>query len=122
MVKRRARLAVAAAFTLVELMVSTGVVVLLAAVLFALVSHFTDDMRTVRSTAEKFEASQRAFETLTRRVGQATLNGYWESAVVTGTIRRYQRIFSEDDIYAAEDEAAHLLLPTILHWTDLKSK
>ena len=92
MVKRRARLAGAAAFTLVELLVSTGVVALLAAVLFALVSHFTDDMHAARSTAEKFQTAQRAFEMLTRRVGQATLNSYWESYVVSGTLRRYQRI------------------------------
>ena len=91
MVKRCARLG-AAAFTLVELMVATGVVVLLAAVLFALISHFTENVRTTRSTADELETAQRAFETLTRRVGQATLNSYWESYVVSGSIRRYERI------------------------------
>ena len=88
MVKMRANLA----FTLVELMVATGVVALLAAVLFALLAHFTENVRATRSTAEGLETAQRAFETLTRRIGQATLNSYWESYVVSGTLRRYQRI------------------------------
>ena len=92
MVKRRAKLLDDAGFTLIELMVGTGVVLLLAAVLFALIAHFTEDVRKARSTAEEFEAAQRAFETLTRRVGQATLNSYWESHVVSGTIRRYERV------------------------------
>lgn len=91
MVKRR-KLTGGAAFTLVELMVAMGAVALLAAVLFALISRFTENVRATRSTAEGFAVAQRAFETLTRRIGQATLNSYWESHVVSGTLRRYQRV------------------------------
>ena len=73
--KRRSR----AAFTLVELMVATGVTVILAVALFAFSAQCSESLRAARSAVDEMQVAQRAFETITHRIGQATLNNYWDS-------------------------------------------
>ena len=41
---------------------------------------------------DRFQQAQRAFEALTQRVGQATLNSYWDSYAASSTVRRYRRM------------------------------
>lgn len=67
-----------AAFTLVEMLVSTAI---LAAIVVLLV-RITGDTASIltRTTAkvDQFREARAAFETLTTRLGQATLNTYWD--------------------------------------------
>ena len=86
MVKRHA------AFTLVELMVATAVIALLAGVLLSILSRTSEGVRAARSQVDEFQQAQRAFEMLTHRIGQATLNNYWDSYIVSGTVRSYHRM------------------------------
>jgi uncharacterized protein (TIGR02599 family) len=66
------------AFTLVELLVSMVILVLL---LLMLVSITDSTRRTwiyTTGKVEQFRDSRDAFETMTRRISQATLNTYWD--------------------------------------------
>ncbi len=67
----------ASAFTLVELLVSMAVMTLIMAMMFAILSSI--QTKTTRSTQniEAFRAARNAYESITRRIGQATLNTYW---------------------------------------------
>ena len=92
MVRRRMQLANSAAFTLVEVMVAMCIVMAIVGMLFAIVSRATEGTRAASSRQDQFQQAQGAFETLTRRIGQATLNNYWDSYSVNATVRRYQRM------------------------------
>lgn len=63
-------------FTLVELLVSMTVI----AIMLVVLSQMTNALRTTisRTTSqlEEFRGARNAFETMTRRIGQATLNAY----------------------------------------------
>ena len=63
-------------FTLVELLVSMTVI----AIMLIVLSQMTNALRTTisqtTSQLEEFRDARNAFETITRRIGQATLNAY----------------------------------------------
>ena len=72
------------AFTLVELLVSMVVLTLLL-VLFTQLT--TSTQKTIASTTgrlEEFRGARQAFEAITRRLGQATLNTYWDYSYAAG--------------------------------------
>ena len=76
---KRASHPIAAAFTLVELLVSTT---LIAAIMFLLLSIVDSTQRVWQRTTEKagqFQAARNAFEAMTRQLSQATLNTYWRT-------------------------------------------
>ena len=81
-----------AGFTLVEVLTAAGIVVAMMSMLLAIISHAADSTRAARSDADRFQQAQRAFEALAQRVGQATLNSYWDSYAVSSTVRRYRRM------------------------------
>lgn len=64
-------------FTLVELLVSMAVLTLIMAMMFAVIGSL--QRQTTRSTGniEAFRAARNAFESITRRISQSTLNTYW---------------------------------------------
>ncbi len=67
------------AFTLVEVMISTG---LIAIIMLLLVSTIDQTQRVWRRTTEKtsqFQAARSAFESMNRRLSQATLNTYYRA-------------------------------------------
>jgi uncharacterized protein (TIGR02599 family) len=80
-----------AGFTILELLVATGIMLAIMGVLVGIVSQTADGTRAARSRVDQFGQAQRAFEMLTQRIGQATLNSYWDSYSVSSTVRRYQR-------------------------------
>ena len=80
------------AFTLVEVLIAGGVTLLLAGVLFAVVTQSAESVSAARSNADEFQQAQRAFDTLTFRIGQATLNNYRDSIIVNNRIQPYQRM------------------------------
>jgi len=66
------------AFTLVELMVSTAIISLLMVILTTMVNQFSQTWRYASSKVEAFQAARDGFESMTRKLSQATLNTYWD--------------------------------------------
>ncbi|MEO8353111.1 MAG: prepilin-type N-terminal cleavage/methylation domain-containing protein, partial [Chthoniobacteraceae bacterium] len=67
------------AFTLVEVMVSSVLVVLLMALLLQTVSQAQNLMSRTTAKVNQFKAARNAFEAMTRRLSQATLNTYYRA-------------------------------------------
>ncbi len=64
-------------FTLVEMMVSSGILSLLVLLLVTMTDQTSAIWRRTTGKAEQFRESRAAFETMTTRLAQATLNTYW---------------------------------------------
>ena len=73
------------AFTLVELLVSMAILVMLLIVLVTITNQTSKTWRYTTSKIEQFREARTGFETITRRVGQATLNTYWDYIYNTAT-------------------------------------
>jgi uncharacterized protein (TIGR02599 family) len=71
-------------FTLVELLVSTAVITLLLLILVQMTGQTAATWRYTTGKAEQFREARSAFETMTRRIGQATLNTYLDYTYGTG--------------------------------------
>ncbi len=65
-------------FTLLELMVSMGVLSLIMLLVFQMLSHTQRAWSGSRARLATFKEARVAFESITRRLGQATLNTYWD--------------------------------------------
>ncbi len=72
------RLRAAKAFTLVELMVSMTIIVLLMVMLVQMTNSTSQLWRRTTGKVEQFRAAREGFESMTRQLGQATLNTYWD--------------------------------------------
>ena len=81
-----------AAFTFVEVLVSVSIMLVIVTALLTIMSQTADGTRAARSRVDQFQQAQRAFETLARRIEQATLNSYWNSDTVNGKVLPYQRM------------------------------
>ncbi|MEZ0297358.1 MAG: Verru_Chthon cassette protein C [Candidatus Methylacidiphilales bacterium] len=66
------------AFTLVELMVSMAVLALLLVMLLAIVNQTSATWRFTTARASQFRQAREAFDVISRRLSQATLNTYWD--------------------------------------------
>lgn len=66
------------AFTIVELLVSTAIVALLLVILLSVTSQVTATWRHTSGRTEQFRQARESFDAITRRLGQATLNTYWD--------------------------------------------
>lgn len=67
-----------AAFTLVELLVSMAVLTVLMLILLSMTSATQKTWTYTTGKVEQFREAREAFESLTRRLSQATLNTYWD--------------------------------------------
>jgi len=65
-------------FTLVELMVSTAIIGLIMLVLVQLTNQISQTWRSTTEKIEKFEGARDGFESMTRKLSQATLNPNWD--------------------------------------------
>lgn len=65
-------------FTLAEMLVSSAITVMLAGIMFAVMQQTTTLWRRTAGKVEQFRESRNAFEALTSRLSQATLNAYWD--------------------------------------------
>ncbi len=65
-------------FTLVELLVATSLVVLLLIFLVATTDSTAKTWKYASSKTEQFQEARAAFDTMTRRLSEATLNTYWD--------------------------------------------
>jgi len=75
------------AFTLLELLVASVVLVLILVVLFSIISHTSEVWRRSRGQIEAFQSARNAYELLTRNLSQATLNTYWRYDNATNPAR-----------------------------------
>lgn len=66
------------AFTLVELLVSTGVLSILLVVTMSALETMQRSWRDTKGKVNQFRGARVAFETITRNLSQATLNTYWD--------------------------------------------
>jgi uncharacterized protein (TIGR02599 family) len=66
-------------FTLVEVLVSTALVVLIMSLLLTTVDQTQKIWTRARSKAVQFQAARTAFDAVSRRLAQATLNTYWRA-------------------------------------------
>ena len=66
-------------FTLVELMVSTGLIALLMLLLLGTVDQTQNVWKRTTAKVAQFQASRAAFEAMNRRLSQATLNTYYRA-------------------------------------------
>ena len=79
-----------AGFTLVELMVSAGILSLIVLLLVTMTDQTSSIWRRTTGKAEQFREARAAFETMTTRLSQATLNTYWAYDNPTNP-RKYER-------------------------------
>lgn len=81
-----------AGFTLVEVLVSAGIIVVLMGVLISMTDQTQRLMRATSSKVEQFQGARVAYETMTRRLAQATLNTFWDYRYAkNGLPQSYQR-------------------------------
>lgn len=66
------------AFTLVELLVATTVVMLLLVLLASITDATRKTWAFTQSKIEQFREAREAFDSITRRISQATLNTFWD--------------------------------------------
>ncbi len=67
-----------AGFTMVEMMVSTAVLALLVVLMVGITSQANQIWRRASGKVEQFRETRAAFEAMTTRLAQATLNTYWD--------------------------------------------
>jgi uncharacterized protein (TIGR02599 family) len=75
------------AFTLVEVMVSTVIVVILAGILISATDMTARSFARTSAKIEQFSEARRGFEAMTRRLAEATLNTYFDYYDATGQPR-----------------------------------
>lgn len=82
-------------FTLVELMLSVVLIGLLAVILASMTSATANSWQYTSSKIEQFRSATNAFDTITRRLSQATLNTSWDyhypSGITTQPPDKYVR-------------------------------
>src|SRR5688572_4390908 len=74
-------------FTLVELLVSTTVLTLIVMMLVQITDRTASMWRYTSGKIEQFSSARDGFEALTRQVGQATLNTYYDYYDASGNPR-----------------------------------
>jgi uncharacterized protein (TIGR02599 family) len=66
------------AFTLVELMVATSVLLVICVILLSMIQMISKTWTSTTGKVEQFREAREGFESITRRLSQATLNTYWD--------------------------------------------
>ena len=81
-----------AAFTLVEVIVASGIVVVIMGVLLAMTDQTQRLVKSTSAKVEEFQDARVGFESMTRRLSQATLNAFWDYQTnANGSPTSYQR-------------------------------
>ncbi len=73
-----------AAFTILEMLVASTVLVLLLGVVFSTISQTSTVTHRAASKISSFQAARAAFDLMTEKLSQATLNSYWDYADSNG--------------------------------------
>ena len=69
-----------AAFTLIEMMVATAILLGIAAIMIRTTGEAGQIFKRTAGKVEQFSEARRAYENVTRRLAEATLNTYWDYA------------------------------------------
>lgn len=87
-------------FTLIEVMVATVIVVILTGILISATDMTAKSFARTSSKIEQFSETRRGFETMTRRLAEATLNTYWgyPDGVDKGTNASNQSYIRKSDL------------------------
>ncbi len=86
-------------FTLVELIVSTALIAGIMVLLLGTVDQTQRLWQRQQSKTSQFQSARAAFESMSRRLSQATLNTYWKPhQVVTGTEANNYRFRRQSDL------------------------
>lgn len=72
------RVSGARAFTVLEMLVACVVLAAIGLILVQITDHTAKTWRYTSSKSEQFQEARTAFETMTNRISQATLNTYWD--------------------------------------------
>ena len=99
-------------FSLLELIVSIAVLALIMVVVFEIVGATRNAFSQSRAKTSQFRTARTAFEAMSRRVGQAVLNTYWDYDDPE-TPQRYQRQ-SELHFVAGPTGTSNGLIPELL--------
>ena len=83
-----------AAFTLVEMLVATIILLIIMAVLLAMTEQTGRVWRSTVGRMEVFKSSRAAFDALTRTLSQATLNTYYDYGYVSGGTLQFTQLAS----------------------------
>jgi len=67
-----------ASFTLVEMLVTVGILVIVLGILLQLTTQISKVWQSSNSRIQTFQEARTGFEAMTRRLGQATLNTYYD--------------------------------------------
>lgn len=79
-------------FTLIEVMLSTAIIALILLVLVSITGQTSKTWRYTTGKIEQFRESRNAFETISTKANQATLNTYWDYGYdSSGLPTRYER-------------------------------
>ena len=79
-------------FTLIEVMLSTTIICLIMLVLVSITSQTSATWHRTSGKIEQFREARAAFESITTKISQATLNTYWDYGYDTaGLPTRYER-------------------------------
>ena len=87
-------------FSLVEIMVACAILGAMLVVMLSTVNHVSELWRSSNARVEAFQSARLGFENLTRLLGQATLNTYWDyddPNAPTRYIRKSELHFVVDD-------------------------
>lgn len=74
-------------FSLVEVLVSLAILIIICLISFSLIDSTQTLWRKTSSRTEQFREARRAFERITQRLSQATLNTYWDYVDSSGAPR-----------------------------------
>jgi len=100
------------AFTLVELLVASVIVILVVVLLSSLVGRVSTIWMQADSRVSSFQSARFAFERITRSLSQATLNPYWDYVDSGGNRRTDQNASSFTPVgYGRMSDQAFCLLP-----------
>ena len=77
----------AAGFTMLELLVASGILLLIMVLTLEITSNTNTIWRRTRSRIDTFQESRAAFEAMTRNLSQAMLNPYWDYVDAAGKPR-----------------------------------
>ncbi len=65
-------------FTILEILTATAILAAILVVVFSVISHSTGVWRRANANIDAFQNARAVFDIMTSRLGQATLNTYWD--------------------------------------------
>ena len=87
------------AFSILELMVSMAVLSMLLVMVFEMLASTQTSWRKISATAGQFREARLGFETISRRLRQATLNTYWDYVFTNSEPKRPLKYIRQSELH-----------------------